>query len=221
MILVITLCVSSNAALLSVVSSEEMSESNTVALSFGKHLFGTAGSLFYAWIVCISCLGALNAIVFSAGRLTQAAGRRGYVPKLLERNAEPPLACLFANGREHRAPRLHSAAQNIPMNAMISNATIACVFVLTGTFRQLLTFKGVMEYTMYLITVFGLVRRNWHVGDQASLYAPVAFCALAALVVLRTALSHVLVMVCIVLFFGALLSIHRQLELRKDSPPQQ
>jgi len=43
-------------------------------------IFGRPGALFYAWIVCLSCLGTLNAQMFSTGRLTQAAGARKYLP---------------------------------------------------------------------------------------------------------------------------------------------
>jgi amino acid transporter len=46
-------------------------------------VFGRAGAIFYAWIVCLSCLGALNAQMFSTGRLTQAAGVRNYLPAFL------------------------------------------------------------------------------------------------------------------------------------------
>jgi hypothetical protein len=51
-------------------------------------VFGRPGALLYAWIVCLSCLGALNAIVFSAGRLTQAAGARQYLPSFLNHIAD-------------------------------------------------------------------------------------------------------------------------------------
>jgi len=50
-------------------------------------IFGTPGAIFYAWIVCLSCLGALNSIVFSTGRLTQAAGARHYLPAFLKSSA--------------------------------------------------------------------------------------------------------------------------------------
>jgi len=51
--------------------------------AFGMEVFGIAGAIFYAWIVCLSCLGTLNAQMFSAGRLTQAAGARNYLPAFL------------------------------------------------------------------------------------------------------------------------------------------
>jgi hypothetical protein len=54
---------------------------------FGSTIFGRPGALFYAWIVSLSCLGALHATVFSMGRLTQAAGARRYLPALLKTDA--------------------------------------------------------------------------------------------------------------------------------------
>lgn len=46
--------------------------------------------LFYSWIVCISCIGALNAKIFTVGRLTQAAVQRRYLPTFLATIAEAP-----------------------------------------------------------------------------------------------------------------------------------
>ena len=45
---------------------------------------GRAGAISYAGIVCLSCLGALNATVFSMGRLTQCAGARQYIPAFFD-----------------------------------------------------------------------------------------------------------------------------------------
>jgi hypothetical protein len=46
-------------------------------------ILGRAGAIFYAWIVCLSCLGTLNVQMFSGGRLTQAAAARNYLPPFL------------------------------------------------------------------------------------------------------------------------------------------
>ncbi|KAG8162059.1 hypothetical protein KVR01_007824 [Diaporthe batatas] len=143
---VIVLFVSANLALYAIVPIEDMETSNTIALAFGYRIAGTAGKIFYAWIVCLSCLGTLHAIVFSAGRLTQAAGSHSYVPQFLGRSATPPLQRLRGlcgeRGRHRSSVDLDVTRQNIPANAMLLNAALACIFVLTGTFRQLLTFKG-------------------------------------------------------------------------------
>ena len=58
---------------------------------FGARIFGPPGAIFYTWVVCLSCLGALHATVYSAGRLTQAASSENYIPlSLLGRGAVNP-----------------------------------------------------------------------------------------------------------------------------------
>ena len=50
---------------------------------FGLQVFGSIGGLLYSLVVSMSCLGSLNASVFSAGRLVVAASKDHYVPKIL------------------------------------------------------------------------------------------------------------------------------------------
>ena len=57
--------------------------------AFGNELFGRPDPTFFTSLLCLSCLGALNATVFSAGRLTQAASRRRYIPFFLGAATEP------------------------------------------------------------------------------------------------------------------------------------
>ena len=49
---------------------------------FGKAIFGRADIFIHTWIVCLSCLGALNATIFSVGRLTESAGARQNLPTI-------------------------------------------------------------------------------------------------------------------------------------------
>ncbi|KAI1451267.1 amino acid transporter [Annulohypoxylon moriforme] len=212
MIIVITLFITSNFALYSIVPLSKMENSNTVALDFGEQLFGTVGRVFYTWIVCLSCLGTLNAIVFSAGRLTQAAGVRRFVPSILDHNATPPLSRLEPHLPERLRTwgELHSR-QNIPINAMLFNAAVACIFVMTGSFRQLLTFKGMMEYTIFLLTIFGLLVRNIrHRLWSPFAHAPAIFCILATVIIARAAFSHVITALFIAAFFLFLSLIYRR-----------
>ncbi|KAI1379318.1 amino acid transporter [Hypoxylon crocopeplum] len=213
MAMVIVLFITSNLALYAVVPLSEMAESNTVALAFGERIFGIVGRLFYTWVVCLSCLGTLNAIVFSAGRLTQAASVRCFVPSFLDHNATPPLARLTHHLPERLRTwsELHSR-QNIPVNAMLFNAAVACIFVLTGSFRQLLTFKGMMEYTLFLLTIFGLLVRNIrHSWSSPAVYAPALFCTMAAIIIARAAFSHVMTAMFIATFFLLLSLVYRNL----------
>ena len=56
---------------------------NILSKDFGLQVFGSIGGLVYSLVVSMSCLGSLNASVFSAGRLVVAASKDHYVPKIL------------------------------------------------------------------------------------------------------------------------------------------
>lgn len=52
--------------------------------TFSEHFLGRAGSVAYAVAICLSSLGTLNVKTFAAGRLTQAAAERGYLPMVMK-----------------------------------------------------------------------------------------------------------------------------------------
>ena len=56
---------------------------NILIKDFGLQVFDSIGGLVYSLVVSMSCLGSLNASVFSAGRLVVAASKDHYVPKIL------------------------------------------------------------------------------------------------------------------------------------------
>ena len=122
----LALSVAANAAVFSIVPLEIWSTTNAVAIVspilspsyfvtdgiyqvFGQQVLGRPGALIYAWIVCLAGLGGLHAVTFSAGRLTQAAGARQYLPKILkaDANATSTTGRLFGRGGR-------DVQQNIP-----------------------------------------------------------------------------------------------------------
>jgi hypothetical protein len=52
--------------------------------TFSNYFLGRAGSIVYAVTICLSTLGTLNVKMFTAGRLTQAAAERGYLPLMMK-----------------------------------------------------------------------------------------------------------------------------------------
>ena len=55
---------------------------NLSTKDFGLQVFGSIGGLVYSLVVSMSCLGSLNASVFTSGRLMVAASKDQYVPKI-------------------------------------------------------------------------------------------------------------------------------------------
>ncbi|KAF5380933.1 hypothetical protein D9615_003981 [Tricholomella constricta] len=138
--------------------------SNTVALDFGRTLFGPTGGLLFAFMVAFSCFGALNGSFFTTSRLIYAAGREGFLPALFG--------------------RLHTSRKT-PLNAAMLQAVITTTFILIGGgFRSLINFSVVASWAFYFLTVFGLIilrvkepmlerpYKTW-------IITPITFCAVA------------------------------------------
>ncbi|KAK7054825.1 hypothetical protein VNI00_003288 [Paramarasmius palmivorus] len=111
--------------------------SNTVAMDFGRALFGSIGGNVFAFMVAFSCFGALNGSFFTSSRLVYAAGREHYLPALF--------------GRLHKT-------RKTPLNATLLQTGITCMFILIGGgFRSLINFSVVASWAFYFLTVLGLV----------------------------------------------------------------
>ncbi|KAI0065364.1 L-methionine transporter [Artomyces pyxidatus] len=137
MIIVTVLFLLANVSYFVVLDKDTVGLSNTVALDFGRALFGPIGGSVFAFMVAFSCFGALNGSFFTSGRLIYVAGKEGYLPALFG--------------------RLHPTRQT-PLNAMLLQAGITISFImLGGGFRSLINFAVVASWAFYFLTVLGLV----------------------------------------------------------------
>lgn len=66
-----------------------------------------------------------------------------------------------------------------------------------------------MEYAIYFITLFGLVLKTVSHGWSSSALAPMSFCAIAAIVITRAALSHPIEAAGILFYFMTVLFTYR------------
>ncbi|KAG8786809.1 hypothetical protein FRC15_010628 [Serendipita sp. 397] len=120
-----------------VLDKDVVSSSNTIALEFGRTLFGSVGAIIFAGMVAVSCFGALNGAFFTNSRLICAAGREGFLPSL------------FGD--------LHPV-RGTPVNATILQAVLTSFFVIFGGgFKSLVNFYSVASWGFYFLTVLGLV----------------------------------------------------------------
>lgn len=137
MVVVMTLFLLANVSYFVVLDKVTVGMSNTVALDFGRALFGPAGGVVFAVMVAISCFGALNGSTFTSARLICVAGREGYLPAMFG--------------------RLNKSRQT-PVNAILLQAAITIVFiVIGGGFRSLINFSVVASWSFFFLTVLGLV----------------------------------------------------------------
>ncbi|KAL4253190.1 Cellular Amino Acid Transporter [Abortiporus biennis] len=137
MAIVTILFLLANVAYFVVLDKETVGLSNTVALDFGRALFGPVGGAVFAFMVAFSCFGALNGSFFTSARLIYVAGKEGYLPALF--------------GRDNKFLKT-------PLNAMCLQAALTIMFIVFGGgFRSLINFAVVASWAFYFLTVLGLV----------------------------------------------------------------
>ncbi|PIL24073.1 transporter [Ganoderma sinense ZZ0214-1] len=137
MAIVMVLFILANIAYFAVLDKATVGLSNTVALDFGRALFGPIGGAVFAAMVAFSCFGALNGSSFTTARLIYVAGKEGYLPALFGR---------------------HNSLLKTPLNAMCLQAGLTVTFILLGGgFRSLINFAVVASWAFYFLTVLGLV----------------------------------------------------------------
>ncbi|KAI0374983.1 amino acid transporter [Pilatotrama ljubarskyi] len=162
MIIVMTLFILANVAYFAVLDKATVGLSNTVALDFGRALFGPVGGVVFAAMVAFSCFGALNGSFFTSSRLIYVAGKEGYLPALFGR---------------------HNTFLKTPLNAMCLNAVLTTTFILIGGgFRSLINFAVVASWAFYFLTVLGLVilrvkEPTLHRPYKTWIITPLVFCA--------------------------------------------
>ncbi|KAJ4985788.1 amino acid transporter [Stagonosporopsis vannaccii] len=202
-----------------VLPTHVIESSNTVAVAFGSQVFGPVGAFVLALFVSGSCFGALNATTFTSGRLVYAAGKEGYMPSLFG---------TIGLGKSHRAIRLNAATTSssrgpqkmvswfadpdagfffTPISAMLLNAAITAIYIVTGSFDSLVTFYGVAGYTFYFQTVLGLIILRVREPDLERPYktwitTPIIFCCVSLFLLSRAVFAEPVQTLLVVAFMA-------------------
>lgn len=172
-ILVITLCyILTSAAFLYLVPLERVTSSETFAAQAGEALFGRTGGQVFALIVVISVLGSMTALIMAAPRVYYAMARDG----------------LFFDFAAQIHPRFGT-----PARAIILQATLASLLVITGTFESIISyffFIVIVFIALTVASVFILRRRERSAaGRRIPFYpfTPLFFLALVAVLLVLIA----------------------------------
>jgi basic amino acid/polyamine antiporter, APA family len=142
--LVMLVYVSINVALLHVLPAGVLAASKTPAADVSKVLFGTGGASLIAIGILISIFGTLNGYILTGARIPFTMGERGLLP--------------FSNFLGQLHPRF-----NTPIPAMIVQAILASLFILSGSFNRLTDLAVFVIYfffTMGFVAVFILRKRE-------------------------------------------------------------
>ncbi|RUS24934.1 amino acid permease-domain-containing protein, partial [Jimgerdemannia flammicorona] len=115
--LVICCYLLSNVAYYAVLPATAVVKTNTIALDFGKKIFGPAGGIIFALCVAASCFGAANGSVFTAARIVYVSARQGYIPAVFGKI---------------------SSTRHTPQAALALQCALTIIYILPGSFTTLL-----------------------------------------------------------------------------------
>ncbi|KAG8746914.1 hypothetical protein FRC10_003085 [Ceratobasidium sp. 414] len=118
-----------------------VARSNTVALDFGRELFGNIGAVVFACLVAVSCFGAVNGTIPPVALL-------GYVINCSAKSFDVHVGTVD----------LRCGSRKTPINAMGLQVGVTLFFILIGGgFRSMINFVGVAVWTFYFLTGLGLI----------------------------------------------------------------
>ncbi|KAK3834758.1 MAG: amino acid permease-domain-containing protein [Linnemannia elongata] len=130
-----------NTAYYAVLPEEVVMNTNTVAIDFGKQMFGSTGGVLFAICVACSCFGAANGSIFTGARVIYASAREGYLPKMFGKVSEK---------------------RRTPVAALGLQAVMTTIMILGGTFSTLVNFYSVAAWLFYLSSILGLLYLRYH-----------------------------------------------------------
>jgi APA family basic amino acid/polyamine antiporter len=137
LIIVITVYLLINVALLNIIPIEQITSSETPASEAAVVLFGNGGAAFIAAGIIVSVFGALNGYVMTAARVPFSMG---------ERKQLPYSASLM---------KLHRRF-GTPANALILESALAVIYIFSGTFNTLTDLLVFVLWIFFVSGVFGV-----------------------------------------------------------------
>ncbi|KAM7214829.1 putative transporter [Rhypophila decipiens] len=181
----IVLCfITANTAYYVLLPWDVVSTTDSVAVTAITRLLGSVFGIVAAIVICLVVAGSLLGNSFVAGRMAVAAARSGWLPKPLavlghlglEPLATPadetrPLLHPTQNGQETSSPT--PKASDAPINALLLSTILSALYILLGSFRALLTFNGLGEYTFFFLAVVGAIILRYREPELERPYKPV------------------------------------------------
>ncbi|KAI8629333.1 amino acid transporter [Xylariaceae sp. FL1651] len=206
----IVLCfITANAAYYILLPWNIVSTTDSVAVTAITRLLGRGFGIVSATLICLVVAGSLLGNSFVAGRMAVAAANMDWLPRIF--------ALLGQVGDRSRAenvsefPETSPATPNkpksdAPINSIILSAVLSALYIFFGSFRALLTFNGLGEYSFFFLTVLGAIILRIREPDLQRPYKPfimipAIFAVVSGFVVIRGAIfAPVLAAVLVVLW---------------------
>lgn len=175
-----------NAAYYVLLPWNQIGLSDAIAVQAFRALLGKPAAIVAAILIVLVIAGALNGNIFVAGRLTVAAAKRAYLPSVFARLGTP-----FSKSAEPSKGQDDDG--KAPIAALLLIAVLSTAYILIGSFRALLTYDGIAEYTFFFLTILGVLILRYKEPTLERPYKPpvilaVLFTIVSGAVVLRGAI---------------------------------
>ncbi|KAI1181707.1 amino acid/polyamine transporter I [Nemania serpens] len=217
--------IAANAAYYILLPWNVVSTTDSVAVTAITRLLGRGTGILAAVLICLVVAGSLLGNSFVAGRMAVAAANQDWLPGLFARLGKPGLrkpARVQAEETE-RSPAENNdddddatspsesqseSESDAPVNAIILSTVLSALYILLGSFRALLTFNGLGEYSFFFLTVLGAVvlrvrepglRRPY----RPFILVPIIFALVSGFVVVRGAIFAPALAAVLVVLWGA------------------
>jgi len=119
-----------------IIPVDVIAETPLIGVSVMNVLFGSLGENFFALLIVVSSLGAINAMIITGSRIT------------------------YAMAKDHRIFGYLSAVdgrRGTPIRSIVLNAAWSSGLILWGSFHKLLYFTGIVFWLFFALVVCGLV----------------------------------------------------------------
>ncbi|XP_077957082.1 cystine/glutamate transporter isoform X2 [Gasterosteus aculeatus] len=157
---IVTSCyVLTNVAYYTVMTAEELLDSEAVAVTFAEKLMGNF-SIAVPFFVALSCYGSMNGGHFALSRMFYVASREGHLPEVLS----------MIHVRRHT-----------PLAAVLILYPMTILQVFVGDIYSLLNFMSFLRWLFIGVVVLGLIYMRYTKPDlprpfKVPLFIPVVFC---------------------------------------------
>ncbi|KAI0870668.1 hypothetical protein GGS24DRAFT_97431 [Hypoxylon argillaceum] len=142
-----------------------------------------------------------------------AAANQDWLPRIFSQLGRPGIRKPVATetdvqaGAEESSPKEEAATSDAPVNAIVLSVVLSALYILLGSFRALLTFNGLGEYSFFFLTVLGAIvlrvrepalRRPY----KPFVLVPVVFAVVSGFVVVRGAIFAPTPAVVLIVLWG-------------------
>ncbi|KAI1146330.1 amino acid/polyamine transporter I [Nemania diffusa] len=193
--------ITANAAYYILLPWNVVATTDSVAVTAITRLLGKGFGIVAATFICLVVAGSLLGNSFVAGRMAVAAANQDWLPRIFAQLGRPGIRKPVETeteteaqaGAEENSPKEEAATSDAPVNAIVLSVVLSALYILLGSFRALLTFNGLGEYSFFFLTVLGAIvlrvrepalRRPY----KPFVLVPVVFAVVSGFVVVRGAI---------------------------------